>query len=114
MIDFTDYNTYLYGFTMLAWLYFGYESAYERQEQYKPEYRYTKSKAIGLCVFYIIFVGALYYFNYTARNELIQQSYKSISLTALNVWLGFWYVYFTAIAVAAYRGAKKLNEEDAQ
>ncbi|CAJ1840311.1 hypothetical protein HLBENOHH_02082 [Aeromonas dhakensis] len=114
MIDFTDYTTYLYGFIMLVYLYFGYDGSYSRQTQYKPEHRCTKSIAIGLCVFNIIFFGTLYYFSYTARNELIQEGYKAISLTELNVWLGFGFVYLTATAIGAYRGAKKLNEEEAR
>lgn len=112
MIDFTDYYTYLYGFMMLTLLYFGYEGAYSRQTHYKPEYRYTQNKAIWGCVLNTIFVGCMHYASYNARNELIQAGSKTISLTELDVWFAFWYSYFITVIIGAYRGAKKLNEED--
>lgn len=106
MIDFTDYTTYLYGFVILACLYFGYDGSYSRQTRYKAEHRATK-KDTGWCsVITTVLWGSLYYMSTHA---------PEVKLTVnQHVIIVFWYLYSIATLIGAYRGAKKLNEEDAQ
>jgi len=106
MIDFTDYTTYLYGFTMLAFLYCGCKGAYNGQKQYKPEYRQTKKQTVWCCSIFTILVGAVCASHYAVGStpDTLRQL----------VLLAFFYLYFISTEVAEYRGAKKLNEEDAQ
>ncbi|WP_429078113.1 hypothetical protein [Aeromonas hydrophila] len=114
MIDFTDYTTYLYGFAMLAFLYLSYTGSFKYQEHYKPEYRCTKNKAISACIFNTVMIIFLYYIMYAATAELVRQGYNSTSIFTIKVWLVFWMVDAVVSSIGAYRGAKKLNEEEAQ
>ncbi|WP_421292940.1 hypothetical protein [Aeromonas veronii] len=112
MIDFTDYHTYLYGFTMLAFLYFDYQGAYVRQAQYKLEHRYNKNKAIVGFIIFSIMVGIVYCVSPASIG--FAQGHDPVSIVNINVLLAFWYLDGIASITGAYRGAKKLNEDDAQ
>ncbi|WOX54452.1 hypothetical protein R2E40_10160 [Aeromonas sp. CD] len=106
MIDFTDYTTYLYGFAMIFWLYIGYDGSYERQERYKPEYRQTKKQTVWFCSLITVLVGALGASHYAV--ESTPDTPRQLVL------LAFFYLYCISTEIAEYRGAKKLNKEEAQ